>query len=189
MIRFWGFALLTAGVLAGGLTLDEAAAADDKKEGEVVEIDGMKAAVPGSWVSEKPKNRLRWKTFKLPKAKDDKMDAELAMFNEAAGKPEDNVKRWKGMFQPPEGKTIDDVSKVTEIMIGKGKATYLEVYGTYLFKEFPMAPKAEMRPDHKMIAVQYDGGDNTYHFRITGPAATVDAHKKGFDDWLKALKK
>lgn len=188
MNRLWGLALLGAGILFCSQPVD---AADDKKDdkGTVLEIDGMKAAVPADWKEEKPKNRLRWKTFKLPKAKDDKMDAELAMFNEARGTPEENVKRWKGMFQAPEGKSIDDVAKVSEVPIGKKKATYLEVYGTYIDKPFPMAPKFELRPDWRMIAVQYDGEDNTYHFRITGPAATVEQHKKGFDDWMKALKK
>jgi hypothetical protein len=183
----WGLALLGASVVVCGLSGGTSAA--DEPKGTVIEVDGMKAAVPADWKEEKPKNRLRWKTFRLPRVKDDKMDAELAMFNEARGTPEDNVKRWKGMFMPPDGKTIDDVSKVSEVPIGKKKATYLEVYGTYVYKEFPMAPKSELRPDQRMIAVQYDGDDNTYHFRINGPAATVEHHKKGFDAWLKALKK
>lgn len=187
MKRAWGLALFVAGVAVCALSTTDVFA--DDKEANVVEIGGMKAAVPADWKSEKPKNNLRWKTFKLPKVKDDKEDAELAMFNETRGTPEENVKRWKGMFRPPEGKEIDDVSKVSEVMIGKKKATYLEVYGTFLEKPFPMSKDVKERPDYRMIAVQYDGDDNTYHFRITGPAATVEHHKKGFDDWLKALKK
>ncbi len=190
MKRTWGLALLSAGVLVCALGTDEVVA-DEKKEGPVIEIDGMKAAVPGDWKEEKPKTLLRWKTFKLPKAKDDKADAELAMFKDLSGKPEENVKRWKGMFQPPEGKEIDDVSKVSKFKIGTKEATYLEVYGTYIDKPFPMAPAKDtmLRPDYRMIAIQYDGDDNTYHFRMTGPAATIEARKKEFDDWLKALKK
>ena len=190
MKRTWGLALLSVGVIVCAVSTGESAA-EDKKEGPVIEIDGMKAAVPGDWKEEKPKNNLRWKTFKLPKAKDDKADAELALFKDLSGKAEDNVKRWKGFFQPPEGKEIDDVSKVSEFPIGKKKAVYLEVYGTFIDKPFPMAgPKdTTLRPDYRMIAIQYDGDDNTYHFRLTGPAATIEANKKAFDDWLKALKK
>lgn len=189
MKHLWGFALLAAGLAVLGLDLGTAAAADDKKEGDVIEIDGMKAAFPADWKYEKPKTTLRWKTYKLPKAKDDPADAELAMFNETRGTAEDNVKRWKGMFQPPEGKEIDDVAKVSKVKVGKKEATYLEVYGTYIDKPFPMAKEFKLRPDYRMIAIQYDGDDNTYHFRMVGPSATVEKHKKAFDDWLKALKK
>jgi hypothetical protein len=187
MKRAWGLALLTAGLVygaCGGLR-----AADDKPSS--VEIDGMKAPIPADWKEEKPKNRLRYKQFRLPKAKDDKTDAEIIIFKGLGGKPEENVKRWKDMFIPPEGKNLDDVSKVAEIKIGDKKATLLEVYGTYKHKDAPFDPKAktELKPDYRMVAVQYDGNDDAYHFRLIGPAATVDQYKKGFEDWLKALKK
>src|SRR5579871_6543843 len=152
MRRAWGMALLGAGLVIAGW---QAEATADDKDGVVLEVDGMKATVPADWKEGKVKNRLRWKTFICPKVKDDKMDVEISMFKEASGTPEANVERWKGQFDPPEGKKIDDVAKVTEIMIGKKKATFFEVYGTYKFKEFPMAPKVELRPDSRMLAVQY----------------------------------
>jgi hypothetical protein len=186
MKRAWGLAVLAAGLV---FAVERGAAADEKKEGPVVEIDGLKAAVPGDWKEEKPKNLLRWKTFKLPKAKDDKADAELALFQDLGGTPEENVKRWKAKFKPPEDKTIDDVSKVSKFKIGSKEATYFEVYGTYIDKPFPMATKFELRPDYRMIAIQYDGDAHTYHMLLIGPAATIEAHKKEFDGWLKALKK
>jgi hypothetical protein len=40
-----------------------------------------------------------------------------------------------------------------------------------------------------MLAVQFEGPDNPYHIKLTGPAKTVDEAKKGFDEWLKGFKK
>jgi len=193
MNRTWGLALLTAGVLAcacDGLP----SLAQDKKDDKptVVEIDGMKAPVPAEWKRvAKPKSTFRAYEFILPKAKDDKVDGEMFITKGIGGRPDENIKRWKEMFTPPEGKTIDDVSKQSEIKIGDKKATFFEVYGTYKYKFPPQDPKAklELRPDHRMLNVQYEGTEDTYHIRFVGPAATIDTYRKGFEDWLKALKK
>jgi hypothetical protein len=40
-----------------------------------------------------------------------------------------------------------------------------------------------------MLAVHFDGPDNVYHIKLTGPEQTVEAYKKGFDDWLRGFKK
>jgi hypothetical protein len=157
----------------------------DEPKGTEVDLDGLKATTPADWKKEEPSNNFRWMQFRLPKAKDDKEDAELVISKGLGGTAEANVERWKGSFKPPAGKTIGDVSKVEEITIGGRKATYLDVSGTY---NVPFAPKPDARPDYRMLAVHYEGKDNPYTFKLVGPAATVEAAKKGFDEWLKAFK-
>jgi hypothetical protein len=176
-------ALVVLALAAAGLR-----AADDK--GTVVNLDGLKSAAPSSWKAEDPSNTMRLIQFKLPKANGATEDAELVIFKNAGGSVRDNVNRWKGFFTPPEGKTIDDVAKVTEIKIGGRDATLLDVHGTYLFKRRPFDAneKGEKRPDYRMMAVQYQGTDNLYHIRLVGPAKTVEHYQKGFDAWLKNFK-
>ena len=188
MKRLWLLAVFFFGALA--LALDSGVVSADDKKGDTVELDGLKAAVPGDWQKEKPANLMRYLQFKLPKNKDDKDDAELVVFKSLSGTAEANIKRWKDMFMPPEGKTIEEASKVTEIKIGGTKSPYLDVSGTYKFKAAPFDPKAkvELKPGYRMLAIQYDGKNDTYHLRLVGPAKTVDQYKKGFDDWLTALK-
>ncbi|MGH9678115.1 MAG: hypothetical protein ACRD36_13510, partial [Candidatus Acidiferrum sp.] len=90
----------------------------------------------------------------------------------------------------PEGKSINDVSKVAEIKIGGREATRLDIHGSYLFKVRPFDPvdKGEKRPGYRMIGIQYAGPNNLYHMRFVGPAKTVEYYKKGFDEWLKNFK-
>src|SRR5690242_20620664 len=114
-----------------GLAL--AARGDDKDKGAVVEMDGLRSRAPAGWKQETPSNNLRYAQFRLPKQGDDKADAELVIFR-LGGSAAENVKRWKGMFRPPAGKTIDDVAKVQEIKIGGRDAVYLDISGTYVFK-------------------------------------------------------
>ena len=133
---------------------------------------------------------MRFLQFKLPHAKDDKTDAEVVIFKGITGSVKDNVKRWKEMFIPPEGKTLDDVSKVTELKVGDVMVTYLEVSGTYLYKARPFDPNAkpEKLEGYRMLAVVFDGPKNPYHIRLVGPAKTVEQNQKGFEEWIRGFK-
>ena len=170
--------------------------ADDKKEekkGAVVEIDGLKSAVPADWKQEEVTSKFRSHHFRIPHVPDDKTDAEMMIFFFGAGSggsADANVKRWKSMFIPPEGKQIDDVAKVDSFKVGNVNVTYLDVQGTYKFKERPFDPaaKEELRPDHRMLGVVFDSPNGPYFFRLVGPAKTVEHNKKAFEDWVKGFK-
>jgi hypothetical protein len=185
-------AALVLGVLGCGESgSDRARAADKEGKGTVVELDSLRSTAPADWKEEEPSNRMRFNQFRLPKKGDDKHDAELVIFKGLGGSARDNIKRWKGLFTPPEGKEIDDVAKVEEIKIGGHEATFLDVRGTYLMKTRPFDPsdKGEKRPDYRMLAIHFDGPKDVYHIRMVGPAKTIEAYKKGFDEWVKGFKK
>jgi hypothetical protein len=179
-------------VLAAGLALvSEPASAQGEKKGALVSLDGLSSRAPADWKEVEGARQFRYKEFSLPRQGDDKADAELIIFyfGEGGGGGVDaNITRWKGMFEPPAGKTADDIAKKEEMKIGNVKATYLDLTGTYLFKPFPMAPRAEPRPNHRMIGVIFESPKGPYFFRLVGPEKTVTYHKKAFDEWLKNFK-
>jgi len=187
-------ALLALSALA--LALDSRPVTAQDKKGEVVELDGLKAPIPATWKEEKPDNRMRYLQYWLPSSKDskdkkeDKDRGELVVFKGFGGSAEANVKRWKETFIPPDGKTLEDVSKLKQIKIGGQDAVLLDISGTYKFKAAPFDPKAqtELRPNSRMVAVHFEGKNDQYHIRLVGPAKTVDQYAQGFEDWLKALK-
>src|SRR5581483_8876695 len=148
-------------------------------------------ATPASWVKEAPTSRMRYAQFKIPAAKGDKDDGELVIFKGLGGSANDNIKRWKEQFIPPAGKSIDDVAKVTDVKIGGCDAKRLDVEGTYKFNPAPFNPKSKPvnKPGYRMIAIQLEGPKDVYHIRLTGPAKTVEANAKGFDEWIKGYKK
>jgi hypothetical protein len=157
---------------------------------EDVVLDGMKSKTPSAWVEETPTNKMRFAQFRLPKAKDDKEDAELVVFKGLGGGAEANVDRWKKQFKAPAGKSLDDVAKVEKIKVGDLDATQLTVEGTFLYNPAPFNPrsKTEARPGYKMIAIYFEGSD-PYQIKFTGPAKTVESHQKGFEQWVKGFKK
>ena len=194
MKRVLGLGLLVLGVVGWGPARPAARAGDqeDARKGTVVEIDDLKSQAPADWESVKTTDDMRVYQFRIPPVKGDKRDADLVIFyfGGQGGTPADNVKRWKAMFDPPRGKTIDDVSKVTKMKVGSVDVTYLDVHGTYKEKFPPFAPNAKVteRPDYRMLAVVFESPKGPYFFRLVGPAKTVGEHKKGFDEWLKGFK-
>src|SRR5262245_34956776 len=129
--------LSTIPVLAGLLLLTAGATAGDK--GTVVTLGDMKSTTPGDWKSQPPANKFRAYQFAVG-------DAELVIFyfgEGGGGGSADNIKRWKGQFQPPDGKSIEDVSKVETMKVGKAELTYLDIHGTYLYKNPPFDPNAK----------------------------------------------
>jgi hypothetical protein len=160
------------------------AGAGDK--GTVVTLSSLKSTTPANWKSQEPANKFRAYQFKVD-------DAELVIFyfgEGSGGSPADNIKRWNDMFVPPEGKTIDDVSKVEKLKVGPAELTYLDVHGTYLSKNPPFDPKAkvERKANYRRLGVYFACEGGPYFIHLTGPAKTVEQNKKAFDEWLKNFK-
>jgi len=163
-------------------------------KGTAVELDGLKSTAPAAWKAGTVESKFRVYEFKIPKADGDKDDAELVIFHfgeGGGGGVAENLKRWKGMLAaPPGGKTIDESAKVDKIKVGDVPTTVLDVSGTYLYKFPPFAPNAKITPkeNYRLIGVVFESPKGPYFFRLTGPAKTVEANKKGFDEWIKAFK-
>ena len=169
---------------------------NEAKKGTVVEIDGLQSTTPTDWNEEEPpenSRKMRYKQFRLESNAKDKDAALLVIFffgTGGGGPIEQNLRRWKDMFIPAEGKNIDEVSKVQQFQVSKVPVTYLDVRGTYLFKARPFDPGAQVtrQPNYRLLGVVFESEKGPYFFRLTGPAEVVERHKKGFDDWLKGFK-
>jgi hypothetical protein len=165
---------------------------EGQPKGTIVTLDGLQSWAPGEWAEEPPSRPERVKQFRLEPIGDDKEKAEVIvyLFKGRAGTVEANIKRWKGMFLPPEGKKIDDVAKVETMKVGKVPVTYVDVNGTYQSRFPPFDPNAKITPypNYRMIGVIFESDKGPYYIRFLGPANTVAHYKKGFDDWLKGFK-
>jgi hypothetical protein len=189
-----GVGLVGCLVVYLGLASSAGLRADDDK-GTRVTIDGLTSMAPADWkeeeVSERARNFGRVKQFKLPRAKGDKHHGELVIFSfMGGGSVKANVERWQGMFIPPKGKKIDDVTKVEKTKVGKVPVVFVDIHGTFKYSKAPFAPnvKKELRPDYRQVNVIFEGKDATYFFRLTGPAKTIARYKKGFDTFVKSFK-
>lgn len=170
--------------VAGILVLGREAEAGKKET--VVTLGELKSAAPADWKAQPPANKFRAYQFGVG-------DAELVIFffgEGGGGNPADNINRWKGQFVPPEGKTIEEASKVEKLKVGKAELTYLDIQGTYLYKNPPFDPnaKTERKANYRRLGVYFACDGGPYFITLTGPGKTVEQNKKGFDDWLKNFK-
>jgi hypothetical protein len=162
--------------------------------GDVIELGSLKSKAPAAWKREKPSNKLRTAQFVLPKSDGDKEDAELVIFffgKGGGGSNEDNIKRWEAQFIAPEGKTIDEATKVDKFKIGTvADVVYVDMHGTYKYKNPPFDPNAKevRKQDFRRIGIIFDSDDGPFFITLTGPAKTVTKHKESFDSWIKAFK-
>src|SRR5205814_1326432 len=138
--------------------------------------------------SEKPKFTLRSYQFRLPGA--DGMDAELTVYPESNPNPEKSFPRWKAQFNPPEGKTVEDISQVRTFEIPGAKVTVLDVSGTWRFREAPQDPKSKemILEGYRVVWVIVAEKEEATHLRLSGPKATVDKYYPGFEKWLRSLR-
>lgn len=169
------------------------AVASAQNKGDETDLDGLKSRVPASWKQKETDGRMRILHFILPKEKGDEHDGEFVVFffgKGGGGGVDANITRWKSMMTAPAGKSIDDLSKVEKIKVGDAPVTVLDVSGIYTHKTRPFDPndKGEKRDDYRLIGIIIESENGPFFIRITGPAKTIAAHKKGIDDWLKHMK-
>lgn len=159
-----------------------------EQKGTMIDFDGLCSRTPASWKQETPTNPMRLMQFTLPKVASDAYDAELVIYQSMDGISTQKIERWKGQFIPPEGKSLDDVATVTFMKVATAEITYLDVYGTYKYRDQSLGTKEEQRPSFRLIGVVFASKGSPYHIRLVGPAKTIAQYKKGFDDWLLAFR-
>jgi hypothetical protein len=157
--------------------------------GETVEssVRGLKVATPKEWESNTPKSQMRAAEWILPGPGG---DGELVVyrFPGGGGGVQANVDRWKGQFQPPEGKTVDDVSTVKEIAGSGGLSTTLvDVRGTFVAAVQPGADAKHNEADYRMLAAIVQGSGDPFYFKLVGPTPTIDLWAAAYDDMIASF--
>jgi len=105
-----------------------------------------------------------------------------------AGSIDDNVNRWLGQFQQPDGKSSRDVAKIEKTKFGGQGATYVSVAGRYVTQGMPGGGGPVDKPDQALLAAIVGSPSGPYYFKLVGPKETVNAHAKAFRTMLDSLK-
>jgi hypothetical protein len=68
--------------------------------------------------------------------------------------------------------------------------TYLDITGTWKFKERPQDPKSKemILDDYRVIWVIVAEKEEATHLRLSGPAPSVAKSYKAFESFVKSLK-
>ncbi len=151
---------------------------------------GLSWTAPSSWTAQ-PQRPMRAATYQIPPAKGDAEPAELAVFYFGQGQGggvEQNVQRWYGQFEQPDGKPSASVAKTRKAKVAGLDVTYVELTGTYTASMGPMAPKTN-KPGYRLLGAIVEGPQGSVFFKMTGPAKTVEAAKGQFEKVIQGMKK
>ena len=142
--------------------------------------------VPEGWRSRLPSSSMRIAEYVLPAPEgsaDD--DAELAVFAGIGGSAEENVNRWYGQFEQPDGSPTAEVSRRREVSAGSGiTATIVDISGTFNGGMGPMAGKT---PEFRMLAAIVQAGSTVYHLKLTGSQSSVGLWVSDFERLVTSL--
>jgi hypothetical protein len=150
---------------------------------------GLKWTAPSGWTTLEARP-MRAVTYRIPAARGDKEDGELAVFYfgvGGGGGVDANVKRWVGQFQKADGSPADAAAKIGKETIAGLPVTTVDVKGTYAGGG--MMGASTPKPGYRMIGAIAEGPEGGVFFKLTGPENTVAAAEKPFRGLLAGMKK
>ena len=98
----------------------------------------------------------------------------------AMGDPTENVNRWRGMVGLPPV----DAKEVSKL----GQAVKVAGQRAVLFDIMPEGPGDPSRPATGITAAMFEQDNQVWFFMMAGPAKTVAAQRKEYDQWLASVR-
>jgi hypothetical protein len=148
---------------------------------------GIRWAAPASWKTEGPRP-MRAATYSITPAAGDQGIAECVVnyFGPGQGGGIDaNVERWKGQVLGADGKPAS--AKVDKRTVRGVPITIIDASGTYTGMGGPMSGGSKPAAGYRLIGAIAEGPGGNVFFKLTGPAKTIAAEQKNFDQLLASI--
>jgi len=148
---------------------------------------GIRWTAPAGWKLEAPRP-MRAATYSISLAAGDRGIAECIVnyFGPGqGGSVEANIERWKGQVQGPEGKPAP--ATVEKRTVRGVPLVVIDSSGAYTGMGGPMAASAKPVPGYRLLGAIVEGPGGTVFFKFTGPAKTIAAQEKPFNQLLASL--
>ena len=150
----------------------------------------LRYKVPEGWVTEKPTSSMRAAQYKLPKSEGDPEDASLVLYFFGAGQGgsvSDNIDRWMGQMQQPDGSASKDKATTETITVNGLKVTMVDVSGTYTAQMSPGSDTHFNNSNYRLRAAVIETPKGNYFAKLIGPAKTVGRWDQSFGDYIKSF--
>jgi 3-hydroxymyristoyl/3-hydroxydecanoyl-(acyl carrier protein) dehydratase len=133
--------------------------------------------IPAAWHTMPNPSTMRLATYAVPRAPGDSADAEVSVAR-AGGDTASNIERWTGQFAgaDPPRPSVHSVHGL--------EVTVVEIHGVYTNG---MAPGAKPQPGWALLAAIVKTPGMPYFFKMTGPAATVQAARGAFTTMIDGI--
>jgi hypothetical protein len=143
---------------------------------------------PADWTAKPIASSMRAADFVLPAKPGAEAELVVYYFGQGgAGSIDDNLDRWFGQFQQPDGKKSRDVAKIEKTKFAGQDATYVSVSGRFVAPAMPGATEAVDKQDQSLLAAIVGSPAGPYYFKLVGAKSTVDASAAAFRKMLESL--
>jgi len=148
---------------------------------------GIRWTAPAGWKAEGPRP-MRAATYTIAPAAGDSAGAECVVnyFGPGQGGGVDaNVERWKGQVLGADGKPAP--AKIEKRAVRGVAVTVVDASGSYTGMGGPMAASAKPMPGYRLLGAIAEGPGGSVFFKFTGPAKTIAAGQKQFEQLLASI--
>jgi hypothetical protein len=152
-------------------------------------VAGISWRLPMEW-EEQGDRSMRVATYSVPHGSRDSVDAECAVFffgSDQGGSIDANIDRWLSQVSQADGSPTRARMKQSQFETGCCEVTVVDIPGTYQSGGMGMQPEV----DHEgwvLLGGIIEAPDGNVFFKLTGPEATVYAHRAQFIAMVKSTK-
>lgn len=143
---------------------------------------------PPEWVRETPSSGLRQAQYRLPGQGG---EAECVVFYFGPGQGGDaqaNAERWAGQFAPREGGAPTHQAVTRKVTINGLAVLLVEASGAYV-GGMAGGPPGQALADFMLLGAIVEGPDANWFFKATGPKATLERHRVGFERMIRSVRR
>ncbi len=165
--------LVVAALAASSIVIAESAA-------------GVRWTAPAGWKAEAPRP-MRAATYSIPLAAGDEGIAECVVnyFGPGQGGGVDaNIERWRGQVLGADGKPA--AAKIDK-RSARIPITTVDSSGMYTGMGGPMSGGSKPVAGYRLIGAIVEGPGGSVFFKLTGPAKTIAAQQKNFEQLLASI--
>ena len=146
--------------------------------------------VPDGWITEKPSSSMRAAQYVLPKVEGDPEDASLVLFyfgRGQGGSVEDNLARWIGQLEQPDGAPSKQRAKTETRTINGLKVTTLGLAGTYTAEMMPGSGSRQNKPGYRLRGAIVETPKGSYFAKLIGPEKTVARWDQSINEYFNSF--
>jgi len=148
---------------------------------------GIRWTAPTGWKAEAARP-MRAATYSIVPVAGDQGVAECVVNYFGPGQGggvEANIERWRGQVQGPDGKPAP--AKIDKRTVRGVPVTVVDASGAYTGMGGPMMAASKPVPGYRLMGAIAEGPGGSVFFKLTGPAKTIAAQQKSFEQLLESI--
>ena len=141
---------------------------------------------PKDWTSKTPSSSMRIAEYDVPPAEGDPPGTTLVVFSPMGGSVQDNIDRWIGQVQQPDGSSSKDKARIERLQVNGLNVTLLDLTGNY--DGGNMSGSSGGIPNARVRNGVIETVKGNYFIRMVGPQKTVTKWDKEFMDFVRSAR-